>query len=186
MVHEGMQRVIHLDRAPIPALMEGESRSKVEVRSEYRACPNDWRTEGDAAMKILVGYDGSVESRRAVEWASRIAAGDADGSVTVIGVATALELSPRIRDAEDPAGDSSVRQTQLDEATALLREAGVTGQTVMRAGRPAEEILDMADEGGFDLIVIGHRGVSRAQRFLMGSVSERVVRHASRPVLVAR
>ncbi|MDQ6900312.1 MAG: universal stress protein [Candidatus Dormibacteraeota bacterium] len=136
-------------------------------------------------MKILVGYDGSVESKRAVEWAARIAAGDADGTVTVIGVATALELSPRIRDAEDPAADASVRQTQLDEASALLTAAGVTVQTVMRAGRPAEEILDLADEGGFDLIVIGHRGISRAQRFLMGSVSERVVRHASRPVLVA-
>ncbi len=137
-------------------------------------------------MKILVGYDGSVEAIRALDWAARIAAGDADGSVTVVGVATSLEVAPPIPDAEDPAAGTSVRQAQLDEASAQLKKTGVAGRTVLRAGRPAEEILDMADEGGFDLIVVGHRGISRAQRFLMGSVSERVVRHASRPVLVAR
>ncbi len=137
-------------------------------------------------MKILVGYDGSAESKRALEWAARIAAGDKEGIVTVIGVATALEAAPPIRDAVDPSEDVPLRQAQLDEAAAVLAEAGVASRTVFKAGRPAEEILDTADEGSFDLIVIGHRGMTRAQRFLMGSVSERVVRHASRPVLVAR
>jgi nucleotide-binding universal stress UspA family protein len=137
-------------------------------------------------MKILVGYDGSVEARRALEWAVRLAHVEPDTSLTVISVAPALEVAPPIRDAVDPTSDVPAHQAQLDEAKSIVDGAGVRTEIVLRAGRPAEEILDTADEGHFDLIVVGHRGLSRAQRFLMGSVSERVVRHASRPVLVVR
>jgi hypothetical protein len=71
-------------------------------------------------------------------------------------------------------------------AVARLKAKGVAAEPLLKAGKPAEEILDAADEGQFDVIVIGSRGKSAAARFLMGSVSERVVRHATRPVLVVR
>jgi len=53
-------------------------------------------------------------------------------------------------------------------------------------GNPAEEIIGAGDESGADLILIGSTGAGRAVRFLMGSASDRVVRHANRPVLVVR
>jgi nucleotide-binding universal stress UspA family protein len=55
-----------------------------------------------------------------------------------------------------------------------------------RIGDPAEEILRLADEAHADLIVIGTHGRSGIERLLLGSVSERVVRHANCPVLVMR
>ena len=134
-------------------------------------------------MKILVAYDGSEEAGRAVDWAGNLAR-ELDGSkVSVISIAPTLEAAPRIADAVDPTSNLERHRTQAEEAGARLAKAGVTAELIVRAGNPAEEILN-AVEDGFDVVIIGHRGISSARRFLMGSVSERVVRHASRPVLV--
>jgi nucleotide-binding universal stress UspA family protein len=65
--------------------------------------------------------------------------------------------------------------------TALTRAHGTPG-----TGEVAEQVLLAADILGADLIALGTRGRSDIQRFLLGSVSERVVRHAACPVLVAR
>ena len=134
-------------------------------------------------MKILVGYDGSKQAKHAVDWTANLA-GVRESSVTVISVAPALEAVPPIRDAVDPTSDVPKHHALVDEAAASLASRGVHAEKLVRAGNPAEQILDAAEEGGFDVIVVGHRGLGAARRFLMGSVSERVVRHASRPVLV--
>lgn len=55
-----------------------------------------------------------------------------------------------------------------------------------RIGKPANEILDVAREVGADLIFIGSHGKTGVERFLLGSVSERVVREALCPVMIAR
>ena len=59
-------------------------------------------------------------------------------------------------------------------------------ETEVLQGPPAERILARAKERNADLIALGAMGSTNLSRFLMGSVSERVMRHASRPVLVAR
>jgi nucleotide-binding universal stress UspA family protein len=70
---------------------------------------------------------------------------------------------------------------QVEEAGGTVAEAH------LRLGDPDEEILRFCDEqGGFGLIVMGSRGLTRIKRVVMGSVSESVVRHAHCPVLVAR
>jgi len=134
-------------------------------------------------MNILVGYDGSEQAQRALDWAVRMAQ---DARVTVISIAPTLEASPKIADAVDPNSDIPEHRRQLDEAAAILDRAGVTVETVLRAGNPAEEIITTATDGDFDVILVGIRGVSAAKRFLIGSVAERVVRHATVPVLVVR
>lgn len=53
-------------------------------------------------------------------------------------------------------------------------------------GRPDIEIVDLAEELGVDLIIVGSRGLGGVKRALMGSVSDSVVRHAHCPVLVVR
>lgn len=134
-------------------------------------------------MRVLVAYDGSEQARRALEWAPRVAG---ESAVTVISVAPTLEASPKIPDAVDPTSNEDVHRHQLDEAATLLGMNGVRVERILRIGNPAEEIINAADEGRFDLILIGIRGISTVRRFLIGSVAERVVRHASVPVLVVR
>jgi len=137
-------------------------------------------------MKILVAYDGSERGRSILEWTARLARAEADNEVTVISVAAALEAAPAIADAVDPSSSIERHRTQLADAGAMLTAADVRAETVLKVGNPAEEIINASDDGEYDLVLIGSTGAHGAMRFLMGSVSDRVVRHASRPVMVVR
>jgi nucleotide-binding universal stress UspA family protein len=64
--------------------------------------------------------------------------------------------------------------------------AGLEAESIILKGDPAEIILDFADEHNVDMIVVGSLGKSGIERFALGSVSEKVVRHAKVPVLVVR
>lgn len=58
--------------------------------------------------------------------------------------------------------------------------------TRLLKGRPADEIVQIAKEEGFDIIVIGSRGLSNVEEFFLGSVSDRVADKASCPVLIVK
>ena len=60
------------------------------------------------------------------------------------------------------------------------------GQPYPRLGDPADAILDVAEEQGADLIVIGNKGMTGAKRFLLGSVPNKVSHHAPCSVLIIR
>jgi nucleotide-binding universal stress UspA family protein len=72
------------------------------------------------------------------------------------------------------------------EATAYVvaKGAGLEAESVILKGNPAEKIVDFAEEHEVDMIVVGSLGKSGIERFMIGSVSEKVVRNANVPVLV--
>ena len=75
----------------------------------------------------------------------------------------------------------------LDTQAEKVREAGGTiAQAHLRMGEAATEIVDLAEELGVGLVILGSRGLGGIRRALMGSVSDSVVRHAHCPVLVVR
>lgn len=74
----------------------------------------------------------------------------------------------------------------LKHAAARLQESGIPVESQIRVGSPAEEILEFAKSSGADLICITTHGRSGIRRWLMGSVAERVLRHAEVPVLLLR
>jgi nucleotide-binding universal stress UspA family protein len=78
------------------------------------------------------------------------------------------------------------RKRQLAEAMAALKARGVAAKAVERRGDAAEAIVYEAQQEGAELIVLGTRGLNAAKRWLMGSVSTRVVQHAPCNVLVVR
>jgi nucleotide-binding universal stress UspA family protein len=67
-----------------------------------------------------------------------------------------------------------------------MRAAGVPCEEMIVKGKPAEAIVDTAEKAGVDLIVIGSLGMSAIERALIGSVSDKVMRHAKCPVLLVR
>lgn len=78
-----------------------------------------------------------------------------------------------------------VAKESVDNVRAAFDEKGISYDTEVRNGSPATVIVDFAAENDVDLIVIGHRGLSGFERFLLGSVSGKVVNHAPCAVLVA-
>jgi nucleotide-binding universal stress UspA family protein len=74
----------------------------------------------------------------------------------------------------------------LDRVAAGVQERGITVQMVTVGGRPHYQIIQYAETNQVDLIVMSTRGQSGLSRWLMGSVSDRVVRGANVPVLMVR
>ena len=134
-------------------------------------------------MKILVAYDGSEAAGHALTRAGEIAL--RGNEVTVISVVPLQASGPR---SAGPiiSGDVEEHGRELQEAVAKLKEAGVEAKTIEAVGHPAESIVDEAERGGFNLIVVGHRGHHGVARFLLGSTALRVVTHAHCDVLVVR
>lgn len=143
------------------------------------------------AFRIVVGYDGSTNARRAVEAAIDLASSDA-----TVHVVTAHErLDPHEVTSEMTSLPAEFRDTidllaaptmYLDDASRLLESAGVRHEAHLVEGDPSEAILDLADAVDADLIVVGSRGLHRGSRFLRGSVSTRVSTHARTSFLVVR
>jgi nucleotide-binding universal stress UspA family protein len=67
---------------------------------------------------------------------------------------------------------------------ANAKAAGVEAAPILLKGNPAEKILDFAENQKVDMIVVGSTGKSGLERFMLGSVSEKVVRNSKTPVLV--
>jgi nucleotide-binding universal stress UspA family protein len=84
---------------------------------------------------------------------------------------------PKLKEATHKLIEPSVRK---------LIEAGFTAEPLCRLGNPAEKIMKVASQQHADLIVMGTKGLTAIDRFLLGSVSTRVVQHADCAVLVVR
>ena len=132
-------------------------------------------------MKILLAYDGGEPAHRAleltVEFATKLGA-----SVAVVSV---VPVHPG-RVPIDPWDDTPVHASQLAEAKQLLLQHGIEPALIERAGDPAQTIERIAQDGGYDMVVVGSRHLGAVSRVLQGSVSEHVATHAPATVVIAR
>ena len=141
---------------------------------------------------IVVGTDGSETAGKAVRQAAELA--QSVGGVLEVVSAYAPVGSSRLRAERKDAPEDvqwMVNEREDVEASlaAAVAEAEVVGATVntyARMGDPADAILDVAEERGADLIVVGNKGMTGAKRFLLGSVPNKVSHHAPCSVLIIR
>ncbi|HUK51780.1 MAG TPA: universal stress protein [Candidatus Binatia bacterium] len=135
--------------------------------------------------KILVGFDGSAQSEKATECALALAA-SLDSQVLLFAVArppepaTMVELDAMLDDARE----HFEAQFKTIRARAIKLEVALETEIVV--GHPVEQIVHRAESHQIDLIILGRRGVSRLERMIIGSTSEKVLRYAHCPVLVVR
>ena len=141
---------------------------------------------------IVVGTDGSDTARKAVDEAIDLAKSVGAGLSIVSAYEPVSKARLREEARQTPADlqwmvnpREEVDQT-LTEAADVVREAGVEVEIFAREGDPADAILDVAEERGADLIIVGNKGMTGARRFLLGSVPNRVSHHAPCSVLIIR
>jgi nucleotide-binding universal stress UspA family protein len=141
---------------------------------------------------IVVGTDGSETANQAVRQAVDLA-GKVGARLELVSAYEPVS-SQRLREEQREApGDvqwmvnarEDVEAT-LKDAAELAKEAGVDVETYSRQGDPADAILDVAEEKGADLIIVGNKGMTGAKRFLLGSVPNKVSHHAPCSVLIIR
>jgi nucleotide-binding universal stress UspA family protein len=136
--------------------------------------------------RILVPTDGSEPANRAIEHTLALAE-QYGATVYVLHVVdTSRYGEPALSSTEIVLHELEERGHELlDEATDMADDRGLTVETKLCHGRPHREITEYADEVETDLIVLGYQGQSHELKGHIGSVAERVVRHAGRPVLTA-
>ena len=130
---------------------------------------------------ILVTTDGSKESMTVVEHASALAhAFDADVKILyVVDVRSSpLDMSELVVEAFEEAGKESTRKIQKE-----FEEYGVDSETFIEYGFPAQTILSFAEDKSVDVIIMSTHGRTGVDRFLLGSVAEKVIRKSKLPVL---
>jgi nucleotide-binding universal stress UspA family protein len=132
---------------------------------------------------ILVAYDGSPQAQRATELAFSLAEA-MQSKLLIFAVirppepAARAELNAILDDARE----------HYEQDFAKLREQarrrGLDLATEIEVGHPAEHIVHRAEHAETALIIMGRRGISSFQRWMLGSISERVLRYAHCPVMV--
>ncbi len=149
--------------------------------------------------KILVAVDGSERSRGAVEKTVELAS-CLEADITLITVVAdinqvidiaeasthaAIHRGLKEREAQEKNLEKQGQQV-LDEAGQILTEADLEYDTLLRKGDPADVICDIAEEEGYDLIILADKGLGGVKRFFLGSISDKVVRYATTSVLVVK
>jgi nucleotide-binding universal stress UspA family protein len=149
----------------------------------------------DPQMKIVVPFDGSPPSHRAVDYALRIAASVGKESVTVP-LLNVQEADPQVldffaRDAAELAARLTKQRREsgvklLEAPVAKIQEAGVTAEPVVLLGEPAEVIASFVDRQRCDMVVMGTRGLGRVGGLLLGSVASKVIHLVKVPVTLVK
>lgn len=148
--------------------------------------------------KILVPVDGSELSLKVVEQALDYAKNQ-ESIITLLTVVYAENIyfgdfmpsygqSQSMIEAQKTVFEESKKNAakMLDILAEKFEEKNIPVEKIVKSGRAAERIIETAESGHYDLIIIGNRGFSPAKKFLLGSVSQRVLSEVKCPVLVTK
>lgn len=135
---------------------------------------------------ILVAVDSSKFMERNVDYACALAKNTQSKLTLIHVVVLPLMMEPAVP--IDPRPFEEAGSKILEKAKGIAREKGVEADTKLTRtfGNPAQEILKAAEEGRYDLIVIGAKGHSLLRNLMIGSVADTVVHNAQCPVVVVR
>lgn len=140
-------------------------------------------------MKIVVAHDGSDKANKALIEGAEIAQ-KWGGSLTIVSVVPDLCLSSEeiTQESCDLVSHSLLAEAQglMSKVMDELKAKGVSAELVIKDGRPAQRVIEVATDLGADLIVVGSTGKHGAAKFFMGSVSTKIAEHAPMSVYIVR
>lgn len=144
--------------------------------------------------RLLVAYDGSEASSKAIDVAMQCSTHEDELVLLTVIPAALVEstftnmLLPTI-DLSTVVTPGTFKEKAMENLGKIAKQLEGKMSKVdiaVEAGDPADEILLVAKKYDSDIILIGYKGYGKEGRFLLGSVTDKVVRHASRSVMVVR
>ncbi|MCM1566015.1 MAG: universal stress protein [Dehalobacter sp.] len=136
--------------------------------------------------KILVGFDGSPSSKKALDYAKYLSS-KLNSSITVLTVIRLPDFSSSRDEVDEEIIEAGKRIFPMHrEIVELGKKENITINTVIIHGHPVEKIIDYAQENEFDLIIIGTRGLGGFKKLVIGSVAQKVVSYSKVPVMVVK
>jgi nucleotide-binding universal stress UspA family protein len=142
-------------------------------------------------VKFLVATDGSDHSLKTLEKAIELA-------IPLKAEITVLSVVPNVPIYVFPEGFSTEeflliekkleKKTEelLAQAEQKFKENGIKVDTIMGKGNPADFICKVAEEGDYDLVILGSRGLGGFKQLILGSVSNKVVQFVKKSVLIVK
>ncbi len=150
-------------------------------------------------MKILVCIDGSVNSQKCVEVAAQMVEDCNVNEIALIHVHENTQLFPDYWQGKYPfTAEEKAQINKLDkrvkeerkkiftEALKLLEGKNIEVETIFKIGHPAKVIAETAESGGFDLVIIGRRGIGGVKKLFMGSISSTVLQLVKTNILIVK
>lgn len=139
--------------------------------------------------KILLPVDGSKAGAKSYDFAKDLAL-KYDAEIVIF---NAQALTPAFNWAYDPVVSTSIESSPeqiaeriVEDAKKFFDDSGIKVSIKTTVGDPANAILETIEDGDYDLAIMCTHGMSAGKRFLLGSVTNKVIHHATIPVLVVR
>jgi len=136
--------------------------------------------------KILLATDGSEHSKRAAENAIHIATCTEGSKIEVVYVVDADRAKSDVLSNWNSVDVNDSRKQRMKDVEEKAKEAGVSYEIKVLHGEPGPAIVEYVNKNQIDVVVIGSRGLSGIQEFVLGSVSHKVAKRANCPVLIVK
>ena len=150
---------------------------------------NSARTEKVNISSVLLPFDGSKEGEAALPYIEQLASKLGARVILLQVLATGyigLGYTYVAPTEQRIASDSALAKDYLDKVGGRLRQSGIATESVVRLGNAAEEIIEFTDKVGTDLVAMSTHGRTGIGRWVFGSVAERVLQSANKPLLLVR
>ncbi|WP_099188396.1 universal stress protein [Tepidibacter mesophilus] len=135
---------------------------------------------------ILLAVDGSQHSLRSTEEAIKIASLSNNCTIEVVFVVDFEKSKSEVIHTQGKEELKLSRRKKLLFIEEKLKSSKVSYQTNILHGEPGPTIVDYANKGNFELVIIGSRGLNTFQEMVLGSVSHKVAKRAKCPVLIVK
>lgn len=136
--------------------------------------------------KILLAVDGSEHSMRAAKEAVKVAMSGSNTEVEMVFVADFSKVKNEVLHTHGKEELEYSRRQRLQPVEELMKTNQIKYTLKILRGEPGPSIVEHANKGNFDLVVIGSRGLNSLQEMVLGSVSHKVVKRVSCPVLMVK
>ena len=138
--------------------------------------------------RILVATDGSKYSQKALFKAKQIAT-DMGSEVTAVSIVTLYDnIYSHNQAIKSELGKAEMERSKLvlKEAEEIFADFKGKFSTVYKTGDVVDQIIKLAEEGEYDLLIMGSRGLGAFSRTLLGSVSDKVIHHIKISVMLVK